>query len=71
MEDEATLPSYGEAISSDWLPLVAPYLPATLYARLCLVSRSWYGEFAPRLWRDPLQTIRALGLDPADGEWVP
>ena len=68
MEDADILPSYSEATSSDWLPLAAPYIPAKYYAELCLVSQRWYQEFAPRLWRDPLQTVRHLGLDPNDGE---
>ncbi|KAJ2903416.1 hypothetical protein MKZ38_009993 [Zalerion maritima] len=66
MAEEAALPSYSEAISADWLPIVAPYVPAKYYAVLCLVSRRWYEEFAPRLWRDPLRTSRELGLDPND-----
>ncbi|KAK4042756.1 hypothetical protein C8A01DRAFT_44252 [Parachaetomium inaequale] len=44
----ADLPSYQDATTRpDWLALVAPYLSVREYARLCLVSRRFYDEFAP------------------------
>lgn len=62
------LPSYEDAISSpDWLDLVAVYIPVVDWLRCCLVDRRFYGQFAPRLWQDPLVTIRHLGLHPNDG----
>ncbi|KAI1175111.1 hypothetical protein F4777DRAFT_342131 [Nemania sp. FL0916] len=61
------LPSYSEATSRlDWLSLVAPFVPAFDWASCCLVDRRFYGHFAPRLWRDPLVTIRQLGLHAND-----
>lgn len=64
----SSLPSYQEAVGrSDWLGIVAPYASARDYASLCLVSRRFYRQFAPRLWIDPLRTVRVLGLDPGDG----
>ncbi|EFX06446.1 leucine rich repeat domain containing protein [Grosmannia clavigera kw1407] len=61
----ARLPSYGEAISGGhWLDLVAPYVAVCDYARACRVSCVFYNQFAPRLWNDPLQTFRLLGLLP-------
>ncbi|SPO04270.1 uncharacterized protein DNG_06953 [Cephalotrichum gorgonifer] len=62
-------PSYEEAVVSrhlTWPSLVAPYVPATDYPSLCLVCRRFNDVFTPLLWRDPLVTIRKLGLDPAD-----
>lgn len=64
----ASLPSYEEAVSGGhWLNLVAPYVAVQDYPKLCRVSRRFYDLFAPRLWRDPLQTVRRLGLHPNDG----
>lgn len=65
------LPSYGEAVEgAHWLTLVAPYVAVQDYARLCRVSRRFYDEFAPRLWKDPLQATRLLGLRPlAELDW--
>ncbi|KAK4187608.1 hypothetical protein QBC35DRAFT_532426 [Podospora australis] len=54
-------PSYQDATRRpDWLEFVAPYVPIKDYARLCLVSRRFYGHFAPRLWNDPLTTAAAV-----------
>lgn len=65
----ASLPSYQEAVRRcDWLELAGPYIPVGDYTRLCLVSRRFYDHFAPRLWIDPIRTVRLLGLDPGDGE---
>ncbi|KAI2463845.1 hypothetical protein F4781DRAFT_426031 [Annulohypoxylon bovei var. microspora] len=61
------LPSYEDAISSpDWLDLVAEYIPVIYWSRCCLVDHRFYCRFAPRLWQDPLVTIRRLGLHPND-----
>ncbi|KAI0420390.1 hypothetical protein F5X98DRAFT_26550 [Xylaria grammica] len=61
------LPSYSEATSRpDWLSLVAPFVPAPSWTSCCLVDRRFYHHFAPRLWQDPLATIRQLGLHPND-----
>lgn len=63
------LPSYEEAtLAPDWLQLAAPYLTAADWRRGCLVSSQWYHQFAPRLWLDPLITVRDLGLHPNDGK---
>ncbi|KAI0407950.1 hypothetical protein F4802DRAFT_551951 [Xylaria palmicola] len=62
-----TLPSYSEATSRlDWLSLVAPFIPASSWTSCCRVDRRFYNHFAPRLWRDPLVTVRELGLHPND-----
>lgn len=67
----AGLPSYHEAISRpQWISVVAPYVSPADYARLCLVDKRFNAEFGPRIWKDPLQTIRRLGRDPVDG-WCP
>jgi hypothetical protein len=56
--DHIGLPSYQEATKRpDWLALVAPYVPIRDYARLCLVSKRFFDEFAPRLWNDPFAVI--------------
>ena len=63
------LPSYEEAtLAPDCLQLAAPYLTAADCRRCCLVSSTWYRQFAPRLWLDPLITVRDLGLHPNDGK---
>ena len=69
MSYAAALPSYEDAIvaSDNWVSLAAPYVSASDYPSLCLVSRRFNNVFTPMLWRDPLVTIRKLGLDPADG----
>lgn len=67
---EAVPPSYEDVVTTarlGWAALAAPYVRAPDYPSLCLVSRRFYEVFAPLLWRDPLVTIRDLGLDPADG----
>ncbi|EEU44112.1 uncharacterized protein NECHADRAFT_30392 [Fusarium vanettenii 77-13-4] len=58
----ASLPSYQEAVSVDWLRLVAPYISPRDYAALCRVNRRFWDMFAPRLWRDVAQS----GRDEAD-----
>jgi hypothetical protein len=66
MHHAGLLPSYQEATTRpDWLTLVAPYIPVKDYARLCLVSKRFYEQFAPRLWNDPFAVIRML--TPAHG----
>lgn len=62
-------PSYEDAVGQkDWLDTVAPYVAIKDYRSLCLVCKRFYSRFAPRLWKDPLQTVRALGLDQGDGK---
>lgn len=67
-----TLPSYEDAVSGGhWLDLAAPYMPIRSYSKLCRVSRRFYSHFSPRLWNDPIQTARLLGLHPNDDlEWL-
>ncbi|KAI1269748.1 hypothetical protein F5Y18DRAFT_371377 [Xylariaceae sp. FL1019] len=61
------LPSYHEATTRpDWLSFVTPIVPPSDWARCCLVDHRFYRHFAPRLWQDPLVTIRKLGLHPND-----
>ncbi|KAI0431373.1 hypothetical protein F5Y09DRAFT_198603 [Xylaria sp. FL1042] len=61
------LPSYSEATSRrDWLSLAASFVPASSWTACCLVDSRFYSYFAPRLWQDPLATIRSLGLHPND-----
>lgn len=69
MPFDAVLPSYEDAVatSGSWVSLAAPYVSTADYPSLCLVSRRFNDVFTPLLWRDPLVTIRKLGLDPADG----
>lgn len=69
MSFDAVPPSYEDAIGTahGWIALAAPYVAAADYASLCLVSRHFNDVFTPLLWRDPLVTVRKLGLDPADG----
>lgn len=64
----AGLPSYEEATTrQDWLDLVAPYVSFKDYRSLSLVSSRFWRIFAPRLWDNPLQSVRLAGLDPSDG----
>ncbi|KAH6620656.1 hypothetical protein B0J18DRAFT_430348 [Chaetomium sp. MPI-SDFR-AT-0129] len=66
----ADLPSYQDATARpDWLELVAPWLPLRDYPRLCLVSRRFYGQFAPRLWNDPLGMVCRIHPD-CDHVWL-
>lgn len=66
--DHDALPSYNEATTGpDWLSLVASFVPAASWVACCLVDRQFYSHFGPRLWQDPLVTIRELGLHPNDG----
>ncbi|KAI1409965.1 hypothetical protein F5Y13DRAFT_78920 [Hypoxylon sp. FL1857] len=61
------LPSYEQAVTNpDWLDLAAGYVPVADWPRCCQVDRRFYSRFAPRLWQDPLVTIRRLGLHPND-----
>ncbi|KAK5660655.1 hypothetical protein OQA88_12019 [Cercophora sp. LCS_1] len=54
-------PSYEEATTrADWLAIVAPYVWPQSYISLCLVSRRFHSQFAPRLWNDPVAIIRVL-----------
>ena len=64
----ASLPSYQEAtVRPHWLDIVAPYIHAMDYARLCLVDRRFYAAFASRLWKDPLKIIRLMDPESVDG----
>ncbi|KAI8692671.1 hypothetical protein LRP88_07605 [Fusarium phalaenopsidis] len=63
-----SLPSYQEAVSVDWLRLVAPYISPRDYAALCRVNRRFWDMFAPRLWRDVAQSGRDVGVDSEDGK---
>ncbi|KAI0806545.1 hypothetical protein GGR55DRAFT_214603 [Xylaria sp. FL0064] len=61
------LPSYSEATSRrDWLSLAASFVPVSSWTTCCLVDSRFYSYFAPRLWQDPLATVRSLGLHPND-----
>ncbi|KAH9896329.1 hypothetical protein F4778DRAFT_772197 [Xylariomycetidae sp. FL2044] len=61
------LPSYQQAIDgSDWLTCVASYIPVKAWPACCLVNHRFYHEFAPRLWQDPLVSVRHFGLHPND-----
>ncbi|TEA15833.1 hypothetical protein C8034_v002004 [Colletotrichum sidae] len=63
----AQLPSYQDAVSKlDWLELVGPHIECRDFANLCSVNKRFYAVFAPRLWNDPLVTVRQLGLKPSD-----
>ncbi|KAK1761257.1 hypothetical protein QBC47DRAFT_456887 [Echria macrotheca] len=54
-------PSYQEATGpADWLTIIAPKIPPRSYVSLCLVSKRFYRQFAPRLWNDPLAIIQVL-----------
>ncbi|KAI0180773.1 hypothetical protein GGR52DRAFT_521616 [Hypoxylon sp. FL1284] len=61
------LPSYEQAVAGlDWLDLVAPYIPIADWSHCCLVDKRFWRQFAPRLWQDPLVTVRLLGIHPND-----
>ena len=66
--DMSGLPSYDEATARpDWANIVAPYVAFKDYHALCLVSRSFWHVFAPRLWGNLFRSVRQAGLDPSDG----
>ncbi|KAH8178190.1 leucine rich repeat domain containing protein [Sarocladium implicatum] len=66
----ADLPSYEEATTrQDWLELVAPYVSFRDYCSLSLVNSRFWHIFAPRLWENPLRTVRLAGLDPNVSWW--
>jgi hypothetical protein len=57
-------PSYQDAMKRpDWLHVVAPYVSISDYARLCLVDKRFYHQFAPRLWNDPLAVLRRFNQE--------
>ncbi|PSS00565.1 hypothetical protein BD289DRAFT_423863 [Coniella lustricola] len=58
------LPSYREAVNSDGWTIVAHSINVGDLYRLCLVSTEFNARFAPRLWKDPLRMIIALGIHP-------
>lgn len=57
----ASLPSYQDAVSADWLCLVAPYILPQDYPSLCRVHSRYWELFAPRLWARLPGASRASG----------
>lgn len=57
----ASLPSYQDAVSTDWLCLVAPYILPRDYPSLCRVDSRFWEVFAPRLWARIPGSTRAFG----------
>lgn len=57
----ASLPSYQDAVSTDWLCLVAPYILPHDYPSLCRVDSRFWEVFAPRLWARLPGSTRASG----------
>ncbi|KAF4953926.1 hypothetical protein FGADI_5718 [Fusarium gaditjirri] len=68
----ASLPSYQDAVSPDWLPLVAPYVSPKDYPALCAVNRRYWDVFAPRIWSRIPRPDTVTGLDDAeyDLDWL-
>ncbi|KNB11105.1 hypothetical protein FOXG_11129 [Fusarium oxysporum f. sp. lycopersici 4287] len=68
----ASLPSYQDAVSPDWLPLVAPYVSPEDYPALCGVNRRYWDVFAPRIWSRIPRSDTVTGLDDAeyDLDWL-
>ncbi|KAH7493695.1 hypothetical protein IWW34DRAFT_716906 [Fusarium oxysporum f. sp. albedinis] len=68
----ASLPSYQDAVSPDWLPLVAPYVSPEDYPALCGVNRRYWDVFAPRIWSRIPRLDTVTGLDDAeyDLDWL-
>lgn len=62
----ASLPSYQDAVSPDWLPLVAPYVSPEDYPALCGVNRRYWDVFAPRIWSRIPRSDTVTGLDDAE-----
>lgn len=62
----ASLPSYQDAISPDWLPLVAPYISPKDYPALCGVNHRYWDVFAPRIWSRIPRSDIVTGLDDAE-----
>lgn len=52
----ASLPSYQDAVSADWVRLVIPYIAPNDFAALCRVNRHFWEIFAPRIWGRLLAT---------------
>ncbi|KAL3606810.1 hypothetical protein FPOAC2_01776 [Fusarium poae] len=46
----ASLPSYQDAVSPDWVRLVITYLSPNDFVALCRVNRRFWEIFAPRIW---------------------
>ncbi|KAF4977555.1 hypothetical protein FZEAL_5926 [Fusarium zealandicum] len=66
----ASLPSYQEAVSADWLRLVVPYLLPRDYPALCRVNRRFWATFAPLLWGNILRSRQSADVDSVDDlEW--
>ncbi|GKU11455.1 unnamed protein product [Fusarium langsethiae] len=69
----ASLPSYQDAVSADWVRLVIPYISPNDFAALCRVNRRFWDIFAPRIWgRLPgTSSDRAAGRDSEyDLDWL-
>ncbi|ENH72580.1 hypothetical protein FOC1_g10013237 [Fusarium oxysporum f. sp. cubense race 1] len=68
----ASLPSYQDAVSPDWLPLVAPYVSPKDYPALCGVNRRYWDVFAPRIWSRIPRSDTVTSLDDAeyDLDWL-
>ncbi|PTD12532.1 hypothetical protein FCULG_00004310 [Fusarium culmorum] len=69
----ASLPSYQDAVSADWVRLVIPYISPNDFAALCRVNRHFWEIFAPRIWGRLLATgsDRLTGRDSEhDLDWL-
>ncbi|RGP60301.1 hypothetical protein FLONG3_10930 [Fusarium longipes] len=69
----ASLPSYRDAVSADWVRLVVPYISPNDFAALCRVNRRFWRIFAPRIWGHIPSTSsdRLVGRDPEhDIDWL-
>ena len=53
MMESIVPPSYEEATTRDYLPLVAPYIGSFDLYNASLVSKGWHAVFAPCLWGNP------------------
>ncbi|KAJ4261613.1 hypothetical protein NW762_007045 [Fusarium torreyae] len=62
----ASLPSYQDAVSADWLHLVAPYISHQDFPSLCRVSRRFWETFAPRIWSTIPRSDRVTDGDSED-----
>ncbi|KAF4963573.1 hypothetical protein FSARC_8443 [Fusarium sarcochroum] len=62
----ASLPSYQDAVSADWLHIVAPYISHQDFPSLCRVSRRFWETFAPRIWGTIPRSDRVTGGDSED-----
>ena len=65
----ASLPSYQDAVSADWLHLVAPYISHQDVPSLCRVNRRFWETFAPRIWSTIPRSDKITDGDSEDGEF--